>query len=597
MSFWESPIQFVYLPGINVALKGLIVLVGPNSSGKTNLLRDIHAAASGLTRELVVANQIHFRSVPHVNEYLEFFKASGDIEEISQPGQNETYIRRGHQYGGSLGGGPGGTFSRTDIENSHRTFVQYVQTVQGKNIQADAFLQRLGLFECSALFIEQRLALTQAAANFDALNAPTETALQALRRNIEAQKSLTAEMQRVFKRGVWLDLSGGATIPIRVSDTDYVPSFEERSDPQQMKSYRTIETEGEGLRSYTAVCVTLLLARRSLCLIDEPEMCLHPPQARALGRFIGKYGSNDQGCIVVATHDSGVLRGILESNPRATVIRLTRSKGGFYCQHVSAETLAGATTRPFSRSELILDGLFTDGVVLCESDGDRLVYESTLQTISAPQPDLRFIPVGGIGGFREPIQLYRALKAPVAIAADFDFLFKPELSAALTALGAPSDAIDELSIRINNFMASMRAVEPELSVDAAVEETKPLLNDVANWKDLKSEALLKSKLNRLLGRLNRLPLLKRKGIEGVPEDMKTEPQSILSELQKFGLFLVPRGELESWVPELMGNTTKVNKSLWATEAALRIEDKGRGNNDIWDFVVEIINFIKSQLGQ
>jgi hypothetical protein len=146
-------------------------------------------------------------------------------------------------------------------------------------------------------------------------------------------------------------------------------------------------------------------------------------------------------------------------------------------------------------------------------------------------------------------------------------------------------------------MASMRAVEPELSVDAAVEETKPLLNDVANWKDLKSEALLKSKLNRLLGRLNRLPLLKRKGIEGVPEDMKTEPQSILSELQKFGLFLVPRGELESWVPELMGNTTKVNKSLWATEAALRIEDKGRGNNDIWDFVVEIINFIKSQLGQ
>jgi hypothetical protein len=525
---------------------------------------------------------------------LEFFKASGDIEQMVETSQNESYIRRGHQYG-FIGGGQGGTWSRADLENSHRDFGRHVETSRGKNIQGDSFLQRLGLLETSALFIEQRLALTQAVANFDAQNAPTETALQALRRNIEAQKSLTEEMQQVFKRGVWLDLSGGATIPIRVSDTAWIPSFEERADPRQMKNYRTIETEGEGVRSYAAVCITLLLARRSLCLIDEPEMCLHPPQARALGRFIGKYGGNDHGCTIVATHDSGVLRGILESNPRATVIRLTRSKGGFYAQHVSAETIAGATTRPFSRSEIILDGLFTDGVVLCESDGDRLVYESTLQTTSAPQPDLRFIPVGGIGGFREPIQLYRALKVPVAVAADFDFLFQPQLSAALIALGAPADASDKLSTRINSFVVSIRTVEPELSLDAAVEETKLLLNDVANWKDLNSEALLKSKLNRLLGRLNRLSLLKRKGIDGVPEDLKTEAQNILCELQKFGLFLVPRGELESWVPELMGDTTKENKSLWATEAARRIEDQGRGNSDIWDFVTEIVNFVKSHL--
>jgi predicted ATPase len=121
MSLWEPPIRSVELPGITVGLKGLIVLVGPNSSGKTNLLRDIYAAASGLERQLVVANQIQFRSVPPVDEYLDFFKSSGDIEQI-QPG-TETYIKKGHQYG-SLGGGQSGPMQKKDIEAEHRTFIQ-----------------------------------------------------------------------------------------------------------------------------------------------------------------------------------------------------------------------------------------------------------------------------------------------------------------------------------------------------------------------------------------------------------------------------------------------------------------------------------------
>jgi hypothetical protein len=49
-------------------------------------------------------------------------------------------------------------------------------------------------------------------------------------------------------------------------------------------------TEGDGYKSYVGACIPLLVGRRPVCLIDEPEMFLHPPHAYRLGRFIGRYG-------------------------------------------------------------------------------------------------------------------------------------------------------------------------------------------------------------------------------------------------------------------------------------------------------------------
>ena len=190
---------------------------------------------------------------------------------------------------------------------------------------------------------------------------PPTVALQALRLNKTAMSRFTAEISKVFQRGAWLDVSGGGTLSIRVSDNIAPPSHEDRIFPEDAKPYRTIETEGEGIRSYAAVCIMLLLAQRALYLIDEPEMCLHPPQARAIGRFIGEHGKTVKGCILVSTHSSPVLRSILETNQNVTVIRLTRNKGSFKGRQVSQDLLIKATRKPFSRSEIILDGLFADG--------------------------------------------------------------------------------------------------------------------------------------------------------------------------------------------------------------------------------------------
>src|SRR5262249_33901010 len=191
------------------------------------------------------------------------------------------------------------------------------------------------------------------------------------------------------------------------------------------------------------------------------------------------------------------------------------------------------------------------------------VYESALNKLPTPRPDIRFTPVGGVGGLAESARLYRSLDVPVAVSADIDLLFKGQLKDVLAALEAPVNRITDICDRSNQLVQQIRKVDPELTPQKAIEELDPLLKGAESW-DLQKEGEIRSKLNKLVGRLNRLASLKSNGIDGVPPDHLNEAISLLEELKQFGLFLVPCGELESWVPELMkDSTSKVNKTLWA----------------------------------
>ena len=585
--FEQSPISDIQISELKLPLSGLIVLVGANSSGKTNLLRELHAAISGTERALIVAKEIRFRSVPKFDDYLAHLIQAGDIDSIHQPGGAPQYRKIGHQFGTQIG--TGGQWPEHELKGWYGQFENYTAQPLSTRLLGHHFLAQIGLMQCSALFIEQRISLTAAAGLFDTHLQPPTSALQSLRLNMKAQNGLTEEIKKVFHKGAWLDLSGGTTA-IRVSDNEYVPTPEDKCDPERMKTYRTIDSEGEGIRSYVAICITLLLAQRPLCLIDEPEMCLHPPQARGIGRFIGAYGGRTSGCTLVATHSSYVLRGILETNKNVSVIRLTRSGASFTAQHVPSATLGEATRKPMSRSEAILDGLFADGVVVCEADGDRLVYEATLNTLNSPGPDVRFIPVGGTGGFREAVRLYRALNVPVAIAADIDFLAKGELEDVLTVLSVKPSEIPDILIKVKTCVKAIRALKSETSPDSILLKLKKLAEFDGEW-DSKKESDYRHQLKDLADTLNSLDLLKSKGVQALPRELSVEVTSLLNDLRSHGLFLVPKGELESWLEDLMKGVGKGNKSLWATEAARKIEDCGKGENDIWEYVQSIVSHV------
>jgi hypothetical protein len=395
----ECPIRSVDLPGVSdVELRGLLVVVGPNSSGKTQFLRDLNDVVLGRARKLVVATAVSYNRPPPFKAYLDSLLANDIIREKS----SDEFQKRSLQYGADEGSG---SFRKSRLESHHEQFsIRTADKIEGTVCEFE-YLKELGPLSCTALFLKNRLTLMDAGSTFDHLKDGPSRTVQSLYWNKTAKDALCVEISDVFLRSIWVDNTRHHQLVIRVADSPQLPSADDRLEPEIMEQYRTIESEGDGLRSYSAICATLLLEQRPLCLIDEPEMCLHPPQADAMGRFIGLHAPEDT-CTVVATHSSHILRGILDTRPKAHVIRLSRLASGFRARTLSPELLEDATSKPRSRSEVILEGLLSNAVILCEAEGDRIVYASTFRTLKDRRLDIRFIPSEGTGGLVDPLRAY-----------------------------------------------------------------------------------------------------------------------------------------------------------------------------------------------
>ena len=591
------PIRSVTLPGVpEMELRGLIVVIGPNSSGKTQLLQDLNDVVCGRKRQLVVASGVSFAEPPRFDEYFDFLVDRGTIFE-SKP---DHFLKRSLQFGADQGGG---TFVKSRIKSQHQQFVTAAQQVAEGTVPAYPYLTELGPLSCSVLFLKNRLTLMDACSTYDHRTQGPSKTLQSLYWNKDAKAALCNEIANTFQSAVWVDNTRHSQLVLRVCDSTDPPPAEDRLEPEIMETYRTIETEGDGLRSYSAICTTLLLEQRPLCLLDEPEMCLHPPQAYAMGRFIGTHAT-DATCTVVATHSSHVLRGIIETNPKAQVVRLTHVLSSFRAHILTPNLLDEATSKPRSRSEAILEGLLSHAIVMCEAEGDRIVYESVYRTFKERHIDVRFVPSEGTGGFADPIRLYKALEVSTSVIADIDFLAKDgELKKVLIELNAPSDSVEKLCKRARETVSYIRLcidqMEPE-AIQTALRELAEIKIDPSKNDDVK----IRGRLIDIANKMSQLHDLKLRGLDAIPksysvngssEFLRDNVDNLIKDLASYGLFLVPVGELESWLPVLMKGQSREDKSKWAMLAAEKIEDVGERDDDVWQFIRSIYDFLKQSL--
>ena len=126
--YLQNPVRAIDLPGVfDLELQGLIVVVGPNSSGKTQLLHDLNETVCGRSRQLVVVSAIAFKTPPLFEEYFEFLIDRGSIRE-SAPNQ---FLMRSLQYGADEGGG--GSFHKSNLQSQYQQFSNAAQSkVEGR---------------------------------------------------------------------------------------------------------------------------------------------------------------------------------------------------------------------------------------------------------------------------------------------------------------------------------------------------------------------------------------------------------------------------------------------------------------------------------
>ena len=81
-------------------------------------------------------------------------------------------------------------------------------------------------------------------------------------------------------------------------------------------SLAALENQGDGIKSFLGLALTVLSTNVDLICVDEPEAFLHPAQARTLGRWLSRQATLRNIQILVATHDRDFVLGLLETIPR-----------------------------------------------------------------------------------------------------------------------------------------------------------------------------------------------------------------------------------------------------------------------------------------
>jgi hypothetical protein len=251
----------------------------------------------------------------------------------------------------------------------------------------------------------------------------------------------------------------------------------------------------------------------------------------------------------VATHSIDFLLGLLSSGaPNLTVVRLTRAGDVNAVRVLAQDQIQQLWSDPLLASSNVLDGLFHRGVVLCEGDTDARYYSAALEAAMGDRAhDLLFTHCGGKARMPMVIRALASLDVPVAAIADLDLLREQErVTAVVTSQPNGEWPPRQTDWNVVNAAAQSLSAAPPLdearaAIDAALEtDVDPRLS-----KETSERIRAATKVD------DGWSLLKRGGLLALPQgDPSAAGQRLVDDLREERVFLVPKGELERWHPEV-----------------------------------------------
>lgn len=138
-------------------------------------------------------------------------------------------------------------------------------------------------------------------------------------------------------------------------------------------------------------------------------------------------------------------------------------------------------------------------------------------------------------------------------------------------------------------LAALRA-EAAALVEASSEQSilAGLESAVHGWQASKKSDLRQARrtLEALVRRASKWDTVKAEGLAWFPEQNRPRIRQLFAECRKLGLFIVPKGELESWLP--LGGT----KGKEWNRKALEDLHTGQCPADLHDFVAEVVGWVR-----
>lgn len=558
--------------GKQVDLKHKItVFVGPNNSGKSQTLKDIRCLMdhqqSPIKTPVILADDNTCFEIPNLATIQREFAFKDSVNNVD------------HYTISSIGSS---LFGKSNLE-AYKPSINSFDDLDD-NSKRNTFISWFGKYYIALMDAETRLKLSSETSSFVPQETEPDNLLQSLFIHPDLENELRQAFKDAFHQDIKLDVSQLLKLCIRVGENVNEIPADARIAYNIAKDIPKIDSQGDGYRSFAGIVIGLLICKNRIILLDEPEAFLHPAQAFFLGKWIGTNSAKLGSQLLVCTHSSNFLSGILAGTQELDVIRLNRIENNTQYITLTSDIAKQLVGNPILSSQRVIEGIFHKGVVICEADADRAVYQSVAAQYHKSNREILFIHAHNKQTLAPIAKVMKATGTPVAVVSDIDiFHVEKDIDDIYEALaGRPieqelkdrqmslanyiesrpeEEVLDELKIKTDEFMAQLNRGEHTL--DGARTALKRIQRETTKWS-----------------------AIKRDGIKALNSEQEANTKQLIDSLKQIGLFVVPVGELEGWID--LG-THKKNK--WIIPALETIYDQ-KTPEDLARFIGEILQFFR-----
>ena len=507
----------------------IVVLVGPNNAGKSEVLRELDRVFVR-NRQLTVLKSYKIQKVGTKESFEKLTRKHGQIKR----GKGSTTLS-GYQWSVSL--------ENQDIQQ----------------FWPDDIAPFKSMF-CLKIPTETRITGSNPANAINFRDEPLQHPIHILIEDDKLEIEISKYFHRAFHDDLVLDHTPAKKISLLVG-TRPIPDPKTGED-RLSKTYRDrvydlttpLAQQGDGMRSFASVILHLLAPiTASILLLDEPEAFLHPPQARLLGEIIATKKSS-QAQLFVATHSPDVLQGLVNvASDRLRLVRIQREGNVNPVKELDKELVKKISSDPLMNYSSVMSGVFHQRVIICEGDSDCMFYSSILSLTNVhgeSHPDVLFVHAGGKDRMAMLAETLRALGVPVDVVADIDILRNESgLQRIIKALGGNWLNIQPLYRIVKTAVDNSK---PGLSIEQIKEGIKSVLDQ--ELPDSEPEKRLHSNIDEIFRSTSPWDAVKQNGESAIPKGDATHQLKKLQELCKdTGLWIVPVGEMEGFCRSIGGH--------------------------------------------
>ena len=524
-------------PSQDLAVTPVTVFVGPNNSGKSKILAEIQHYCNSGERDAtaVILEDLTF-------DEMSVETANSAIDRIAlkpNPGEalNVNHI---------LVGGRG---DRMQVPSEAlRDVLKQPET----NLRA--FCQWYLKYSTLMLDGHNRISLVNPQSAGDLQQQP-QSSFQLLFHDDARRHEVRRIVAEAFGLYFVIDPTNLGQLRIRLASRAPVSDLEERGIHDEAVKFQAaaqpIEIASDGVKAFTGIVTEVMAGDFRVVLIDEPEAFLHPALASKLGAELARAAIASDKRVFVSTHSPTFIMGCIQSGVPVDIVRLTYRSGVATARVLPSADILKLMRNPLLRSTGVLSGLFYEFVVVTESDADRAFYQEVNERLLRIKPEwgipnCLFINAQNKQTVHTIVRPLRELGIPTAGIVDIDVVKEGGTVWASLLSGA---FIPPMS---HHALAALRT-----SVKQAMD---------ASGRDMKRDG----------------------GTAVLSADEREAAENLLQQLADYGVFVVPGGELESWLKPLGASR---HGPAWLIDIFERMgEDPDHvsyvrpSEDDVWEFI-------------